>query len=61
MVYAGRISAMNITIPHVYIYIYTYKKDYKKVLKSDKYTTLDDGGRIDTSILCYTHIDIERA
>ena len=35
MVYARRISAMNIKIPHVYIYIYTYKKDYKKVLKSD--------------------------
>lgn len=61
MVYAGRISAMNIKIPHVYIYIYTYKKDYEKVLKSDKYTALNGRGRIDTSILCYTRIDIERA
>lgn len=29
-VYAGRISAMNIKIPHGYIYIYTYKKATKR-------------------------------
>ena len=60
-VYAGRISVMSI------IYIYIYLSICEKVLESDIYITLVDGGRIDTITSCtkstttLTHILISSA
>ena len=45
-VYAGRISVTSI------IYTYIYLSTCEKVLESDIYTTLVDGGRIDTITSC---------